>query len=104
MNDPQGNPVRRPEGLKTIHRAFPANDRDLHITVEETITEGEKNCRAMCGSRRAGGEGAALTNQPIEFTGLTIVKIEHGKIAAASNEFDFMKMHSQLRALTLNPQ
>jgi predicted ester cyclase len=48
--------------------------------------------------------GVAPTNQPLEFTGMTIVRLEDGKIAEAWNEFDFMKMYSQLGALTLNLQ
>ena len=44
----------------------------------------------------------APTNNPVEFTGLAIVRVEDGKIVEAWNEFDFMKMYAQVGALQLN--
>ena len=40
--------------------------------------------------------------QPVEFSGMTIVRIKDGKITEAWNEFDFMKMYQTLGALTLD--
>jgi len=48
------------------------------------------------------GIGVAPTNQPVEFTGMVIVRLKDGKIVESWNEFDFMKMYSQVGALTLN--
>ncbi len=104
LNDPSGNPVRGPEGFKTIHRAFLAAFPDFHITVEDTVSEGDK-IAARCTVRATHtgeGLGVAPTDQPVEFTGLVIVKLKDGKIAEAWNEFDFMKMYSQVGALKLN--
>lgn len=104
LNDAEGNPLRGPEGFKTLHRAFLSAYPDLIITVEDTVCEGDKiAARCKVSATHAGeGLGVAPTNQPIEFTGLTIVKLKDGKIIEAWNEFDFMKMYSQLGALTLN--
>jgi predicted ester cyclase len=44
------------------------------------------------------------TNKPVEFTGLTIVKVKDGKIVEAWNQFDFMKMYTQIGVLKLNLQ
>jgi len=106
LNDAQGNPLRGPEAFKTLHRAFLAAYPDLHIKVEDTICEGDKiAARCTVRATHAGeGLGVAPTNEPIEFTGLTIVHIKDGKITEAWNEFDFMKMYSQIGALTLNLQ
>lgn len=106
LTDAEGNALRGPEGFKQLHRAFLAAYPDLKITVEDTVTEGDK-IAARCTVRATHmgeGLGVAPTNQPIEFTGLTIVKIKDGKIVEAWNEFDFMKMYSQIGALTLNLQ
>ncbi len=106
LNDADGNPLRGPENFKTLHRAFLAAYPDLTITVEDTVSEGDK-IAARCTVRAThtgDGLGVAPTNQPVEFTGMTIVKIKDGKIVEAWNEFDFMKMYSQVGALTLNPQ
>lgn len=106
LNDAEGNTIRGREGFKTLHRAFLSAYPDLKITVEDVISEGDKIV-ARCTVRathEGEGIGVAPTNQPIEFTGVAIVRIKDGKIVEAWNEFDFMKMYSQVGALTLNLQ
>ena len=104
LSDAEGNPVRGTEGFKALHRAFREAFPNMQITVEDTVTEGDKiAARCTVRATHAGeGLGVAPTDQPVEFTGLTIVRIKDGKIVEAWNEFDFMKMYSQVGALTLN--
>ncbi len=106
LNDAEGNPIRGTENFKTLHRAFLSAYPDLKITVEDTVMEGDKIAARCTVKATHTGEGLGIlpTNQPIEFTGLTIVKLKDGKIIEAWNEFDFMKMYSQVGALTLNLQ
>ena len=106
LNDEKGETVSGRESFKNLHRAFLSAYPDLKITVEDAITEGDKvAARCTIRATHAGeGLGVAPTNQPIEFTGLVFVKIKDGKIVEAWNEFDFMKMYSQIGALTLNLQ
>jgi predicted ester cyclase len=40
--------------------------------------------------------GFKATNNPVQFTGIAITRIENGKIAEAWNEFDFTEMNKQL--------
>ena len=104
LNDAEGNPLRGPEGFKVMHRAFVSAYPDLLITVEDTVVEGNKiaaRCR-VTGSHAGEGIGVSPTNQPIEFTGMTIVEVKDGKIVEAWNEFNFMEMYRQLGALNLN--
>ena len=67
------------------------------------MTEGDKiavRCRVNathCGE----GIGIAVYT-PVEFTFMTIVRIEDGKITEAWNNIDFMDMYQQLGALMLN--
>jgi steroid delta-isomerase-like uncharacterized protein len=106
LNDAEGNPLRGPEGFKVLHRAFVSAYPDLRITVEDTVVQGNKiaaRCR-VTGSHAGEGIGVAPTNQPIEFTGMTIVEVKDGKIVEAWNEFNFMEMYRQLGALNLNVQ
>ena len=58
----------------------------------------------VTGTHDGHGIGVAPTSAPVEFTGMTIVKVKDGKIVEAWNEFDFMKMYTQVGALTLNLQ
>lgn len=106
LTDAEGNTIRGRDAYKNLFRAFTSAYPDLKITVEDTVSEGDKiaaRCR-VTGTHTGEGLGLAPTNQPLEFTGMTIVRIEDGKIAEAWNEFDFMKMYSQLGALSLNLQ
>jgi steroid delta-isomerase-like uncharacterized protein len=106
LTDEKGETVSGREGFKNLHRAFLSAYPDLKITVEDAISEGNKvAARCTVRATHAGeGLGVAPTNQPIEFTGLVFVKIKDGRIVEAWNEFDFMKMYSQVGALTLNLQ
>jgi predicted ester cyclase len=40
--------------------------------------------------------GREATQSPVEFTGITIVRVANGKIAEAWNNFDFMRLHKQV--------
>ncbi len=106
LADPEGKAIRGPEDFKKLHRAFLSAYPDLKILVEDTVVEGDKiaaSCR-VTGLHQGHGVGVAPTNQPVEFTGMVIVRVKDGKIAEAWNEFDFMGMYRQLGALTLNLQ
>lgn len=106
LNDADGNPLRGPEGFKTLFRSFTSAFPDLKITVEDTVVEGDKiaaRCRVTA-THDGHGVGVAPTNQPVEFSGMTIVRVMDGKITEAWNEFDFMKMYQTLGALTLDLQ
>ena len=101
-----GEPILGPENFKTYHRALVAAFPDLKVQVEDTIVEGDKiavRCR-VTGSHQGEGIGIAATNQPVDFTGMVIVRIKDGKIAEAWNEFNFMEMYKQVGALTLDLQ
>ncbi len=97
-------PIVGPENFKTFHRAFVSAYPDLKVHVEDTVVEGDKiavRCR-VTGSLSGHGIGVSPTNQPVEFTGMVIVRVQDGKIIEAWNEFNFMEMYKQVGALTLN--
>lgn len=104
LTDAEGNTVRGIDSYKNLFRAFISAYPDIKISVEDVIGEGDKivaRCRVSA-THTGDGLGIAPTDQSVEFTGMTIVRIEDGKIAEAWNEFDFMKMYSQIGALTMN--
>ena len=106
LTDAEGNTIRGVEAYKTLFRTFISAYPNMKITVEDTITEGDKiaaRCRVSA-THEGEGLGIAPSSQPVEFTGMTMVRIKDGKIVEAWNEFDFMKMYSQVGALTLNLQ
>jgi predicted ester cyclase len=101
-----GGDIRGPEAFKEYQRALLSAYPDLRVIVEDTVVEGDKivaRCR-VTGVHQGEGLGLAPTNQPVEFTGVCILRVKDGKIVEAWNEFNFMTMYQQLGALTLNLQ
>ncbi len=86
-----------------MFRAFTQAYPDIHVTVEETVSEGDR-IAARCtvtGTHRGEGIGVAPTNKSIEFTGLVLIKVKDGKFIEGWNQFDFMNMYQQLGVLSL---
>lgn len=100
LNDADGNPLRGPEGFKGLHRSFVSALPDLHVTIEESVSKGDKIWARIRinGTHTGEGLGVAPTNQPVEFTGMLIVREEDGKIAEAWNEIDFATLNTQIEA------
>jgi steroid delta-isomerase-like uncharacterized protein len=96
-----GEPLRGPADFKPFFHKFRDAFPDIEVVVEDTIAEGDK-VAARC-SVRATHQGDSLgftaTQKPVEFTGITIVRVKDGKIVEAWNNFDFMSMFQQLGAI-----
>jgi steroid delta-isomerase-like uncharacterized protein len=100
-----GEGLRGPEGFRPFFQRFREDFPDIEVVVEDTVAEGDK-VAARCsvrGRHQSNKLGYAATNQPVDFTGICIVRIADGKIVEAWNNFDFMTMFQQIGALTLNP-
>lgn len=103
LTDENGNTIVGPAMFKPFFHRFRAAFPDIHVTIERTVCEGNMItgfCRVM-GTHAGEGIGVKPTNQPIEFTGIAIIKVEDGKIVEAWNQFDFMSMYGQLGVLNL---
>jgi steroid delta-isomerase-like uncharacterized protein len=104
LADESGQAPRGPAGFKPFFRKFRESFPNIEVVVEDVIAEGDK-VTARCsvrGHHRGDSLGFAATQQPVEFTGMTIVRIRDGKIVEAWNNFDFMTMFQQLGALRLD--
>jgi len=103
LTDERGNSLRGPEGFKSLFRAFTQAYPDIHVTVEETVSEGDRvvaRC-TVTGTHTGGGIGVAPTQMPVQFTGLVLIKVKDGKFIEGWNQFDFMNMYQQLGVLSL---
>ncbi|HEX3560447.1 MAG TPA: ester cyclase [Pyrinomonadaceae bacterium] len=102
--DESGQPLRGPEEFKPFFRKFREGFPNVEVVVEDVIAEGDW-VAARCsvrGHHRGDALGFAATERPVEFTGMTIVRISQGKIVEAWNNFDFMTMYQQLGVLRLD--
>lgn len=101
LTDEQGAPLRGPSGFKPFFQNFREAFPDIEVIVEDTVAEGDK-IAARCsvrGTHKGDSLGFAATNNPVEFTGITIVRIKDGQIVEAWNNFDFMSMSRQINAI-----
>jgi predicted ester cyclase len=99
-----GEPVRGPKEFKSYFRNFRAAFPNIKVSIIETVVEGEK-IAAVCrvqGALEGETLGVSPASQPVDFTGIIVVKLKDDKIIEAWNEFNFMTMYQQLDALTLN--
>ena len=98
LGDDPSNPIKGPSGYRPFYQTFRQAFPNIMVVVEDVIAEGDKVV-ARCSVRaKHEGEfmGRAATQAPVEFTGITIVRIGNGKIVEAWNNFDFMTMYRQV--------
>ncbi|HUS11421.1 MAG TPA: ester cyclase [Pyrinomonadaceae bacterium] len=98
LSDDPEKPMQGPGDFKPFHAAFRGAFPDVDTIVEDLIAEGDK-VAARCsvrGKHTGDHLGVAASNAPVEFTGITIVRINDGKIVEAWNNFDFLKMNKQI--------
>ena len=98
LSDDPENPIRGPQEFRPFYTVFREAFPNMMIVVEDVVAEGDK-VAARCSVRaKHEGEfmGRAATQAPVEFSGMTIVRIYNGKIVEAWNNFDFMQLHKQV--------
>jgi len=98
LSEDPAKPITGPRDFRPFHTLFREAFPNMMIVVEDMIAEGDK-VAARCSVRaRHEGEflGRSATDSPVEFTGITIVRIDNGKIVEAWNNFDFMTLHRQV--------
>ena len=102
LSDDPSNPIRGPRDFRPFHTTFRDAFPNMVIVIEDMVAEGDK-VAARCSVRgRHEGEflGRAATQAPVDITGITIVRIDNGKIVEAWNNFDFMSLHHQVGLLS----
>ena len=97
LSDDPANPIRGPRDYRPFYEVFRQAFPNITVVIEDMIAEGDKVV-ARCSVRgKHEGEfmGRAATQVPIELTGITIVRIDNGKIVEAWNNFDFLTLYKQ---------
>lgn len=86
----EGIDVPGPEGFKTFYRSFREQFPQIHIEVEDVVSQDNYES-ARCTVHATNSSG-----QEVKFSGMTYVQLQNGKIVEAWNNFDFMSMYQQL--------
>ena len=91
-------PLQGPTGFRPFYEVFRGAFPDVDVVVEDMIAEGDKvAARCSVRAKHSGDHlGIAASNAPVDFTGISIVRISDGKIVEAWNNFDFMRMNRQI--------
>ena len=102
LSDDPSNPIKGPKEFKPFHTLFREAFPNMTLIIEDMVAEGDR-VAARCSVRaKHEGEfrGRVGAGSPVEFTGITIVRIDKGKIVEAWNNFDFMTLHRQVGLLS----
>lgn len=87
-----------PELVKQIARFFRSAFPDLHIAVDDLISEGDRVAARVTISGTHQGElmGIPPTGKRVEVSSIDIIRFENGKAAEHWGETDIMSMMQQL--------
>jgi len=94
-------PLRGPEGVKEFISTYRAAFPDAQITVEQQLAEGDLVATRWSGRGTHEGElmGIEPTDKQVTVTGLTISRLEGGKIVEEFLNWDTFGMMQQLDAV-----
>ena len=95
--------VRGPAQFKifffNLRNSFP----DMHITIEDTVAEGDKVVvrATIQGTHLGDGIGVPVTGRRIHIAGIFIIRLVNGKFVEAWNSWDQLGMLRQIGAVPL---
>ncbi len=97
-------PISREESIefgKMMHNAFP----DVTFSIEEMIAVGDKVISRFIfrGTHEGESQGIPATGNKIEVSGITIMRIENGKVVEEREEYDSLGEMQQL-GMELKPK
>ena len=89
--------------FKQFHTQYRSAFPDVRIQVDDVIAEGDKVAVRWSGSGTHQGDslGFAASGNAVRFTGMTIGRVENGKIVEGWNVFDQLGMLQQCGVVNL---
>ncbi|MBV9279943.1 MAG: ester cyclase [Chloroflexi bacterium] len=100
------DPLRGPDGVKQNQRVFRTAFPDIHETVEEMITQGDRLAVRWTGSGTQHGPlmGIPPTGKQVTVTGISIFRIADGKVVEGWISMDLLAVLQQLGAMPPSAQ
>lgn len=100
----EGGVIKGPVEFKQFYKGFINAFPDIHVTVEDCISKGNKIAvRCTVRATHTGDSlGFKARGEQVEFTGIGFCRIEGGKFAEVWNEFDFMSMYRRLGVVSFD--
>lgn len=86
------------DAFKEFFRSYRAAMSDIHIAVEDSITQGDLTAaRVRVTAKHTGHQlGVPAKGNAIDITGITMARLKDGKLVEAWNYFEFPKMYQQM--------
>jgi steroid delta-isomerase-like uncharacterized protein len=97
--------MRGPEGFYPFFDRMRATFPDLHVTVEDTIAEGDKLCVRWYATMTHTGDGLGIppTGRKCKVTGMSFVRIEDGKMIEGWQNWDMLGLFQQIQGTPKAP-
>ena len=98
---PSGVTVTSRDGMRELLGVYFSAFPDLHFTVEEQMSEGDQVVTRWSARGTHSGEfdGIAPTGSSIVFTGITISRLENGRLVEEWESFDELLLMRQIGAV-----
>lgn len=98
LSGPGGPPVRGASAFEKFHSDFIAAFPDLHVDVDDVVTEGDKIAGRFTvrGTQKGDLPELPATGKKVLFSGSGICTTKDGKFVEVWNEVDFPKMQYDL--------
>jgi predicted ester cyclase len=93
-----GETVHGTEGFSLFYDRMQATFSEMQVTVDETITQGDKLCaRWSCTMKHTGhGFGMAPTGKALNVTGISIMRVAGGKLVEGWQNWDMLGLMQQI--------
>jgi len=88
-----------PDGFYPFFDRINGSFSQMHVAVEDTLTEGGSACiRWSCTAKHTGGAlGIPPTGRTIHITGMTILRVAEGKVVEAWQNWDMLGLMQQIQ-------
>jgi predicted ester cyclase len=96
--DTAGNEITGIDLFKSFWRGLRTTLSDIHVDVQETVTEGDRSVAryVVTGTYKGEGAGNSPKEKPVHFTGMSMALIKDGKFIEVWNNTDFATMYRQM--------
>ena len=100
---PSGVTVTSRDGMRELLGVYFAAFPDLHFTVEDQMSEGDQVVTRWSarGTHSGEFEGIAPTGNSIMFTGITISRLENGRLVEEWESFDELLLMRQIGSVPM---
>ncbi len=98
--------LQGPDALKALLTAYRGVFPDLHITIDETVSSDHSTAISftLTGTHKGRFMGMAATGRRVTVSGMTLSRVDNGKIVEEWELLDQLSLYRQLGMVSMHPQ